>query len=316
MRIRPGSSSPTQSSQPRVKAWRWHFGRGALWGLVLGMVVMSGLLAYVFAAAYGVGPFLVTSLALLAASTLIGVPLVFLGRLLGKLPTPYLWILTSFFVVYLLVLMRSVSALLGAVAAFFAVVLGLSLIGAGTLALARHPWRSMSTRERTFTVAGLALGLALLSFVGVLLTGDGKPVERHTFAPEGRGLPHLTASNPALRGPYQVHTLTYGNGTDRHRREYGEAVELTTSTFDVSAFVSGWTSSRTRYWGFGPEAVPLNATVWYPEGDGPFPLVLMVHGNAEMTRGSDQGYEYLGELLASRGYIFASIDQNFLNYSY
>ena len=39
------------------------------------------------------------------------------------------------------------------------------------------------------------------------------------------------------------------------------------------------------------------------EGAGPFPLVLIVHGNHDMAEFSDPGYEYLGELLASRGFI-------------
>ena len=59
--------------------------------------------------------------------------------------------------------------------------------------------------------------------------------------------------------------------------------------------------------------MPLNGRVWYPEGAGPFPLVLIVHGNHDMEKFSDPGYAYLGELRASRGYIVASIDENFLN---
>ncbi|MGH7483263.1 MAG: alpha/beta hydrolase family protein, partial [Longimicrobiales bacterium] len=67
------------------------------------------------------------------------------------------------------------------------------------------------------------------------------------------------------------------------------------------------------YWGFGPDAFPLNARVWYPAGAGPFPLVLAVHGNHDMRDFSDPGYAYLGELLASRGFILVSVDENFLN---
>src|SRR5208282_315018 len=76
----------------------------------------------------------------------------------------------------------------------------------------------------------------------------------------------------------------------------------------------GWKEKLRRfYWGFGVDKLPLNARVWYPEGAGPFPLVLMVHGNHDMAEFSDPGYQYLGELLASRGFILASIDENFLN---
>ncbi|MDH3990077.1 MAG: MFS transporter, partial [Gammaproteobacteria bacterium] len=57
------------------------------------------------------------------------------------------------------------------------------------------------------------------------------------------------------------------------------------------------------------------ARVWYPDGEGPFPLVLVVHGNHGMEDYSDPGYDYLGELLASRGIILASVDENFINSS-
>jgi dienelactone hydrolase len=76
----------------------------------------------------------------------------------------------------------------------------------------------------------------------------------------------------------------------------------------------GWKKwARRKYWGFDVDKLPLNARVWYPEGAGPFPLALIVHGNHDMAEFSDPGYAYLGELLASRGFILASIDENFLN---
>ena len=73
---------------------------------------------------------------------------------------------------------------------------------------------------------------------------------------------------------------------------------------------------RKKYWGFEPNNLPLNARVWFPKDEGLFPLVLIVHGNHEMNESSDPGYAYLGKLLASRGFIVASIDENFLNYSW
>lgn len=53
--------------------------------------------------------------------------------------------------------------------------------------------------------------------------------------------------------------------------------------------------------------------MWYPDGEGPFPIVLMVHGNHQAEDFSDPGYEYLGRLFASRGTIAVSVDENFLN---
>jgi len=94
-------------------------------------------------------------------------------------------------------------------------------------------------------------------------------------------------------------------------------VALKTRSVDASDFFkdfSGWKRwARKKYWGFDFDKLPLNARVWYPDGPGPFPLALIVHGNHDMADFSDPGYAYLGELLASRGFILASIDENFLN---
>lgn len=113
-----------------------------------------------------------------------------------------------------------------------------------------------------------------------------------------------------------VKKLYYGNATDKHRAEYRDSVTYKTRTVDASPFARmdpPQAKSRKQYWGFDNTKFPLNARVWYPEGDGPFPLVLVVHGNHSMEDYSDPGYQWLGELLASRGFILASIDENFLN---
>ncbi len=125
----------------------------------------------------------------------------------------------------------------------------------------------------------------------------------------------LQTPDPGQRGPFPVLTLYYGSGTDENRAEYRDSVSITTEPVDASKLVDlgDNASERNDYWGFTPREMPLNARVWYPDGDGPFPLVLVVHGNHNMRDFSDPGYDYLGELLASRGYILASVDENFIN---
>lgn len=125
----------------------------------------------------------------------------------------------------------------------------------------------------------------------------------------------LDAPDPSRPGSYQVLTLYYGSGTDKNRPEYRDSVAFKTEPVDASKLVSLGQSAdeRNGYWGFTPKEMPLNARVWYPDGDGPFPLVLVVHGNHDMKDFSDPGYDYLGNLLASRGYILASVDENFIN---
>ncbi len=139
-----------------------------------------------------------------------------------------------------------------------------------------------------------------------------------TWKPPENSMPaKLAAPDPSAPGTFHVQKLFYGVGNDIRRPEYGSSVAIKTRTVDASDFFKdfeGWKRwSRKKYWGFDMDKLPLNARVWYPDGPGPFPLALIVHGNHNMSAFSDPGYEYLGELLASRGIILASIDENFLN---
>ena len=125
------------------------------------------------------------------------------------------------------------------------------------------------------------------------------------------------ASDPSTPGSFAVRRLYYGSGTDKRRAVYRDSVTLRTGVVNGTPFIRGadpkLLKERWKYWGFDAKRLPVNGRVWYPEGPGPFPLVLIVHGNHGMKEFSDPGYAYLGELLASRGYIMASVDENFLN---
>ncbi len=126
----------------------------------------------------------------------------------------------------------------------------------------------------------------------------------------------ITAANPGDPGPYAVRRLYYGSGTDRQRAVYRDSVTLKTATVDASPFATvaaDAAKEHKKYWGFDLKKAPVNGRVWYPDGPGPFPLVLVVHGNHNPRDYSDPGYGYLGELLASRGFILASVDENFIN---
>jgi len=162
------------------------------------------------------------------------------------------------------------------------------------------------------TLRATAVALALVSIAGCtaalkLAKDDSAEVLAHQT---------INAPNPADTGPYAVKQLTYGSGTDKQRPEYREGVTIKTKTVDVSPFATipkAQQKHRKDFWGFDLKKAPINARVWYPDGPGPFPLVLIVHGNHDPEKFSDPGYAYLGELLASRGFILASVDENFIN---
>ncbi|WP_339666204.1 hypothetical protein [Maribacter arcticus] len=178
-------------------------------------------------------------------------------------------------------------------------------------------------RKKTF-LSTLFFGLMLIGvgyILFVLATPGSDPFDKEVpmaFLEEGDFPPsEVLFENPAAIGSFKVKTFTYGNGTDEQRKEFATGVTYTTNSVNGKWLIPDWKDKkkkwRERYWGFGAENFPLNGRVYMPEGEGPFPLTLIVHGNHSMIDYSDDGYGYLGNLLASRGIIAVSVDENFLN---
>jgi dienelactone hydrolase len=173
---------------------------------------------------------------------------------------------------------------------------------------------------RRLVVAAVVVGagvlwLALVAWLAV--PGPGADV---VAAPPPADVPALTLPDPGRPGPETVREASYGSNVDPHRAAFGADATWRTEPVDGSDAGIGfgpllgphvWLATRARV-----DRLPINGTVWYPEGAQDAPLVLIVHGNHGLTRASDRGYAYLGEHLASHGYVAASVDQNFLNGSF
>jgi hypothetical protein len=199
-------------------------------------------------------------------------------------------------------------------------VAGISLIfGAGAALMKTGVERVR--RIGAWAFLGLGMGLTGVMAYGMLKpSADSNPALR-AYHLKGHT---LDLPNPGKPGPYGVKIFTYGGGFDRHRPEYAGGVAFRTKSVDGSKLDLKWTGLggwvRTRYWGFSPENFPVQGRVWLPVpasdvAQAPYPLVLIVHGNHGMESFSDPGYAYLGELLASQGFIVVSVDENFLNSS-
>lgn len=178
--------------------------------------------------------------------------------------------------------------------------------------------RSKQIMTLVLFIIGLGGGLTGL----YLFLYPGSPVPPITNYKMQANLPDtITAGDPSRPGSYKVAFLSYGSGSDKRRPIYRDSVKIKTPAVDASSLLKSWTGVfgrlRTWYFGFGSDKLPLNAMVWYPQNlQGPAPLVLVVHGNHTAQDWSEKGYDYLAELLASRGYIVASVDENFLNTSF
>lgn len=194
-------------------------------------------------------------------------------------------------------------------------VLCLGLVGAGGAVLLKS---GIHAAGRNAALLYLSVGLLGVSY-GVYAVFSEKEIANPALADYVLQDNTLDLPNPGLPGDFEVNTLTYGSGRDIRRDDYGQNATLISRTVDGSKLIDNWDGFsgwlRSSYWGFDVTELPLQARVWMPEGSGPFPLVLVVHGNHAMEDFSDPGYDYLGELFASRGIILASVDQNFINSS-
>lgn len=296
-------------------------GRGAAFWLLGGLALV---LVFSFTALlWPAGPVrtLVGVLAALLAAAAAASLLALLLAGIGRLPFAYLAALAGCLLVTALLGVIGMVYLVAILTVAAALVLALTLLGSGLAMLrseARPALRAPVAQHRrtwgvTFTAAGGILLLATLAW----LAYPGAPLERTAPSAQPKpAVPALNLDDPSQPGSFAAASLCYGSPSARRAAPCLSQPEIATQPVDGSAFVEGWSGLRTSYWGFGPEAMPLNARVWYPQGEGPFPLVLIVHGNAPMEKPSDGGYDYLAELLASRGIIAASVDQNFLNLSF
>lgn len=264
-----------------------------IWGLIITIILLAAILTAILANALLqllMKLPLLTRLAVMAA-----VPLVAMGFGLNNQ--------TLVFMLFMLVLFSS-------------------LAGGGIWLLCRWKLTGRGLNNRMLVITSVVLGLGGLAGGTIWLLHPGKDTDppvnaamMSDYRPETPDMP-----DPSEEGSYTVLRLSYGSGEDRRRNEYGKEADIVTPGVNGAAFLSSWEGLhgklRTWYFGFDRYSLPLNAKVWYPEGEGPFPLVIAVHGNHLAQDWSEGGYAYLGELMASRGFIFVSVDQNFLNGSY
>lgn len=303
------SKFPLPRTSPLPSGWK-----GAIWGVSIVTLFICFVQAFYYLGSRGVQDYFVGTI--LSILTVLGLTGLIAGVLhwARKMPSRYVWVLlASICLLYLSFL----GPLPFTLSILLCILLSFSLLGALLYRCIKGSYRKAARWVKVAASTGIAATIIFICALGYWLTSRGfaelevpHPLQSIKTADNYS----TSVANPAEPGPYPVKSITYASNPT-YRKDLSTPGHLMTETVDGSAFVGNWSSRRTNTFGFGPEAMPLNGTVWYPEGDGPFPLVLIVHGNHLATEFSDPGYAYLGKLLASRGYIFASIDENFLNIS-
>jgi hypothetical protein len=283
-----------------------------LWGLLLVSFYFSdGATEFTWESALGLT-------VLFGFMALVSLALLFTAWLLGALKLRYRAALLLFLPPIALVFLLSWGAKGLTAVPVFVITVSL-LIGAGAALI--RPGIPRSRRIGTWVFFSVGVGLAGLSAYALLKPAPDLNPALAAYHLRGRT---LDLRDPGKPGPYEIKSFTYGSGVDRRRPEYAGGVAFRTKPVDASKLDSKWTGLggwiRSKYWGFGAENFPVQGRVWMPvraqdAALPPCPLVLIVHGNHGMESYSDPGYAYLGELLASQGFIVVSVDENFLNSS-
>lgn len=202
-----------------------------------------------------------------------------------------------------------------------------SIVSATVISLAlalffKSLWALFHHKIHTKTIyITLALTAIPLLAVVILLTGEGfedsyveryltRNAENAKVRREKRMLTSQekeTFENAMKQGPYQVLTADYGmEGSE----------ELASDTADISMFaenegINGF--FKEKYQGYSLTEVPLAGRIWYPQEKSSCPVLFFIHGNHNWVTDSYLGYEYLGNYLASHGYVVVSVDENSCN---
>ncbi len=171
---------------------------------------------------------------------------------------------------------------------------------------------SLAVRRRVTptTVSVLLLSGAVTVLAGVFLFSDGfgdDSLRHYTVLLDAPDAAESALESALGPGPYAVETLDYGPGGEL---EAGTVNLTSYMSRDTDDFLGSYVDA---YLDYELDRVPLVGRVWYPAEGKNCPLLVMAHGNHEITTDSYLGYAYLGEYLASHGYVVASVDQNACN---
>lgn len=180
-------------------------------------------------------------------------------------------------------------------------------------------WALLYHKVRTKTIAiSLGFSVAFMGAVCLLLAGDGfsdSYIETYLSLSQSTGGKEESLTQQERqefcremkKGPYRTLTASYGTG---------EPGDLESETVNISRFAENEGLGgffKEKYQGYPLTEVPLSGMIWYPAEISNCPTLFLIHGNHSWLTDSYLGYEYLGEYLASHGYVTVSVDENACN---
>ena len=156
----------------------------------------------------------------------------------------------------------------------------------------------------TLVSTGMAVLMALFLFTDGF---DNHYIDKYLALSDHRDVAHVELESSLGMGAHEVKVVDYGPG---------EVLEA--NTINMSRYMSRGEEDLEdyyvdAYWDYDLNAVPMRGRVWYPAEEEHCPVLFFAHGNHHIATESYLGYDYLGEYLASHGYVVVSVDQNACN---
>ncbi len=167
-------------------------------------------------------------------------------------------------------------------------------------------WRRITV---TTLLAGLFSGtLTVLSAVFLFTNGfDDHYIQRYLAMGWNKDAQVEAFESYLGPGPYTAVALDYGT----EEGLASETVSISAFAIREGADLNG--AYAELYLDYDLSEVPLVGRVWYPAEGENCPVLFIAHGNHTIAVDSYLGYDYLGEYLASHGYVVVSVDQNACN---
>jgi hypothetical protein len=201
-------------------------------------------------------------------------------------------------------------AIPGALLFSYALALAVNIIG-------RIIWGFIRTKRFKQVFAYIALVLCAAVIGGYAYTyhndifGDSRIEFYTSFAPATQTAQAQGFDAYMQDGPYTVEELSYGPEADN---------DIVTDTLDFTIYdqaeaPEGIEALMDAFNDYDFTETPVKGEIWYPQGQTNCPVFFIVHGNHDSYVPSYLGYDYLGQSLASHGYVVISVDENIINAS-
>ncbi|MDD6038758.1 MAG: hypothetical protein PUD20_08205 [bacterium] len=283
--------------------------QGKLGGMFLGVLFAAqllyrGVLVYLFNQIPAIIEFMVSILFMIIVGNLtyFGIRLVFGAAKCSRV----FFILEWFLLLLVNLVANQAHAVLPAIIMTFLMMLAVDVFG-------RCIWAFFKTKKykQVFGYVAGAISLAIIFLFGLFFHidqfGENRIAMYCKQAPQPKAGDVNGFAKYLENGDKIVEQISYGPD---------ESMDICTESVNLSEIENrdGMIDKIRDYFSdYSFEKTPVAGQIWYPKNGTNCPTLFIVHGAHDASTPSFLGYDYLGEYLASNGYVVVSVDENIIN---